>query len=159
MCYDYASFVDMVSRHDAVNWSDSVMRQCLALAGSPPDSNTEPLPAPAIDREHEAWKVAARSIAKAGSRISVFQEVVSDETDTLLRTLAPHWRELRRLSGERDEVQSPSNLLLRAWWNIYHLPDGSMQLNRHSSPEAARENAMPACTHVAVRLTVVEDAI
>ena len=69
--------------------------------------NTEPLPAPAVDRNGEAWNVACNALVKAityGDSTNPQWSGRVQETDAILRALAPHWRELAALAGETAET-------------------------------------------------------
>lgn len=124
---------------------------------------TEPLPAPVVDRHSNLWIDAARCMDRAvGCRGAIGWRGLNNETDALLLALAPHWRELAALAGEKE----PKVTALEGWYNI-----PSAQLSDHIMSKApmfyqSKEDAQRASdkypegdfAHTAVRLAVVEDA-
>lgn len=112
--------------------------------------NTEPLPAPVVDRGSEVWRLAREAIVHA----SFFKHAVPSwrgyetETDALVLALAPHWRELAKLAGETV----PKVTVLEGWWNVV-----PFTAHRWNTIKDAEKETLPNDTHTAVRLAVVEE--
>lgn len=118
--------------------------------------NTEPLPAPVVDRGTEAWKKARDFIGYAWQRgrdnpLNHVPLISNDEgTDALILALAPYHKELAQLAGEMVTKVT----VLEGWWNVYSWRIGDV----HPSAESARKFCEDGALHTAVRLAVVEDA-